>query len=66
MRGTSLEQTWNNIIAQTHAAAVKLGYRGDIKRWRELVCDNDTLNARSEIEIRNPLKQLANRRPKAS
>jgi hypothetical protein len=37
---TSLEQLWRDITAQTHAQAVKLGYRGDVERWREFIRDD--------------------------
>jgi hypothetical protein len=51
-RGTSFEYVWNNIIAHTHAAAVKLGYRCEIERWREFVCDIHVLNTSNETEQR--------------
>jgi hypothetical protein len=37
---TSLEQLWRDITVQTHAQAVKLGYRGDLERWREFIRDD--------------------------
>jgi hypothetical protein len=57
MTGTSFEQIWNNVTAQTHGEAVKLSYRGDLGRWRVLVCDIYVLAAGIELRSGKSLKQ---------